>query len=102
MKRRAFTLIELLVVIAIIALLMAILMPSLRQAKELARRAVCMTNLHNIYNAAVGYDSEYDTLPTTPYIAGSPWFAKSDSHSAGNFGGGDAWDYSTGPNPNGW
>ncbi len=63
MKRRAFTLIELLVVIAIIAILVSILLPSIAKARELARRAVCKTNLKGFVNAFVIYEDAFGDYP---------------------------------------
>jgi prepilin-type N-terminal cleavage/methylation domain-containing protein/prepilin-type processing-associated H-X9-DG protein len=44
----AFTLIEILVVIAIIAILMAIITPAMRKAKEAARETICKSNLRSV------------------------------------------------------
>ena len=60
--RHAFTLIELLVVIAIIALLVSILVPSLRRAVELARLVKCQTNISGQLKAHCLYANEYDDL----------------------------------------
>lgn len=54
-RRIGFTLIELLVVVAIIAMLIAILLPSLGKARESARRVVCSTNQRAITMALKFY-----------------------------------------------
>ena len=69
-----FTLIELLVVIAIIALLVSILIPSLRQARELARRVACAANLRSIHQALVLYGEDFDEIPGRAYA--TPWDRK--------------------------
>jgi len=55
-----FTLIELLVVVAIVALLLALLVPWLQKAKEIAIRALCAANCRNIGTAVAGFASEHD------------------------------------------
>jgi len=59
-KHKAFTLIELLVVIAIIAILMAILMPALKRAREGGKRASCLSNLKQLTLAWNMYADEND------------------------------------------
>jgi len=70
--RQGFTLIELLVVIAIIALLVTILLPSLMQAKALAKQTYCLNSLHSIGLAAMTYAAEYNAA--VPWGNDLIWF----------------------------
>lgn len=97
----AFTLIELLVVVAIIALLIAILLPSLDSARRQAKQSVCLSNLKGIATSARVYESDDPNgwgIPTHPlqfwqdpnsptYIGAYEWGGKS----------GIGWDDYAGP-----
>ncbi|MHB1158520.1 MAG: type II secretion system protein [Phycisphaerales bacterium] len=60
-----FTLVELLVVVAIIALLIAILLPSLNKARQAARGVVCLANIRQIDTGLMSYT--YDSGGWLPY-----------------------------------
>ena len=78
-KRKGFTLMELLVVVAVIALLLAVLMPSLRKAKEMAGRIVCGNHLKQFQTANSIYASTWDEYYCPPMMwnpeQDSPWLS---------------------------
>jgi prepilin-type N-terminal cleavage/methylation domain-containing protein/prepilin-type processing-associated H-X9-DG protein len=74
-QRRAFTLIEVLVVVAIIALLVAVLLPSLARAKAMARMTQCQSNQRQIAMAFQAYSTETKgRLPGGFYDRYADWF----------------------------
>ncbi|MHB9071533.1 MAG: DUF1559 family PulG-like putative transporter [Sedimentisphaerales bacterium] len=63
LQKKAFTLVELLVVISIIALLLAILMPSLNKARESAIKTTCKSNIKQIGLGLYMYVSDFRVMP---------------------------------------
>src|SRR5471030_401530 len=81
-KIHAFTLIELLVVIAIIAILAAILFPVFAQAKESAKKTVCLSQAKQTGLSEMMYANDYDnTMVPASYgeynsTWSAPWFGQ--------------------------
>ncbi len=69
-KVDGFTLVELLIVVSIIALLIGMLLPSLRNAREQAKQLACKKNLTNMWNGVLSYSYEYnDRVPFMMHIS---------------------------------
>lgn len=86
MRRFSFTLVELLVVIGTIALLIAILLPSLRSSRQQARAVLCKSNVKQLTFGLLLYATENQTLPygfddsptKGPPLGGYPGYAQYD------------------------
>src|SRR3954463_11204107 len=72
-RGRGFTVIEVLVVIGIIAVLMAILIPTIEHARHQAYMDKCASNLRQIGQALAVYANEnHNSFPRTTYVPGQP------------------------------
>lgn len=84
MSRRAFTLIELLVVIATLALLIAILLPTLRVSRQHAKAVLCGSNIKQLVFGLAMYETDNQTFPygfhfsLTPPPGGYPGYIQYD------------------------
>lgn len=65
--KRAFTLIEMLVAISLLLLLIALLMPSIKMARETARRTICLSQMRQSMIATRAYVDETNYMPDGRY-----------------------------------
>jgi len=75
-SKSGFTLVELLVVISIIAILLAVLMPSLSKAREQARSTVCKSHIKQLTLAASLWSEDHDG-----YVVAGMWYVPAKSFS---------------------
>lgn len=69
-SQRAFTLIEILVAIAVIAVLIALLVPAVQQARMAARRTQCLDHLHQLALGLHNYHEAHRILPPGSIVLG--------------------------------
>ena len=75
--KKSFTLVELLVVIAIISILMAMLLPALKKARDMAKQISCINNLKNLGSACTFYSMDYNSwLPSPIWQNTADWHTR--------------------------
>ncbi len=76
--KKSFTLIELLVMIAIISILMAMLLPTLKKARDMAKQIHGLNNFKNLGSACTFYAMDYNSwMPSSVWQPGNSstrWF----------------------------
>ncbi len=102
-NKKAFTLIEVLVVVAIIALLVAILLPSLARARDQAQTTACASNMRQLYYAFTMYTQDNSGVyPGSTHDFEEDWLGYDNQKKNGNTGHGHApedgviWKYMSG------
>ncbi len=74
MRRSAFTIVEILVVISIVAILMSLILPSLKQAREVAQTAICKSRIRTMYLAIESYRLDNkDWYPVSSLTVDTYW-----------------------------
>jgi len=74
--RRGFTLVELMVVISVLGILLALILPAVSRAREVARRAGCRTNLKQLGLAIHSYHDTFGSFPPASISFGPWWNSK--------------------------
>ena len=98
---KAFTLIELLVVIAILAIMIALVLPAMKNARDSGNNKKCVSNLMQMGVGLMAYVSDHDgaLIPGAVSAGGYPlWYHTLDAY-MGNQEGGNTMNFASGNRP---